>query len=177
MTFCTYQKSIIRTENFYMSIIYDLKTNIILLQFTLHEFQYFLTTCLFTKEIYQQMSQLNSFNRNYLMVLFNCGWSPLINKLSLIRSLNLFASKPKISKWSKSIKQLFRWSDTAGSLTLWKRFPVKLKISICSAIVVVCVTIVRNLAVSTLVSLNNVMAELTKRVLSWGDFFPTSWRI
>ena len=38
-------------------------------------------------EIYQQMFQLNSFNRNDLMVLFNWDWSRLIKKLSLIRIL------------------------------------------------------------------------------------------
>ena len=57
-------------------------------------------------EIYQQRSQSKSFNGNDLMVLFNWGWSHLINKLSLIRSLNLFASE-------------------AG-------FPVKLEIPMCS---------------------------------------------
>ena len=33
------------------------------------------------------------------MVLFNWGWSRLVNKLSLIRSLNQFASETIISKW------------------------------------------------------------------------------
>ena len=60
-----------------------LKTDAILLQYTLHQFQYFITTCLCAVEIYQQMFQSNSFNRNDLMVLFNWGWSCLINKLSL----------------------------------------------------------------------------------------------
>ena len=49
-------------------------------------------------EIYQEMFQSNSFNGNELMVLFNWGWSHLINKLSLIRGLNLFASEARISK-------------------------------------------------------------------------------
>ena len=39
----------------------------------LHQFQYFITTDLCMVEIYQQMFQSNSFNRNDLMVLFNCG--------------------------------------------------------------------------------------------------------
>ena len=38
-------------------------------------------------KISQQRSQSKSFNGNDLMVLFNWGWSRLINKLSLIRSL------------------------------------------------------------------------------------------
>ena len=59
------------------------------------------------------------------MVLFNWGCSRLINKLSLIRSLNLFVSEARISKWSKSIEQLHssRWSDTADCLTHLRRFP------------------------------------------------------
>ena len=34
-----------------------LKTSTILLQYTLHQFQYLITTCLCTVEIYQQMFQ------------------------------------------------------------------------------------------------------------------------
>ena len=49
------------------------------------------------------MCQPNSFNGNGLMVLFKWGQSPLINKRSLIRSPNLFASEAAISKWSKPI--------------------------------------------------------------------------
>ena len=69
------------------------------------------------------------------MDLFNWGWSCLINKLSLIRSLNLFASEARISKLSKSIEQLHssRWSDTADCLTHLRRFPAKLEIPMCSA--------------------------------------------
>ena len=70
-----------------------LKTDIIPLQYTFYQFQYFITTCLCTVEIYQEMFQSNSFNGNDLMVLFNWGWSRLINKLSLIRSLNFYASE------------------------------------------------------------------------------------
>ena len=44
-------------------------------------------------EIYQQMFKSNSFNVDDLMVLFNWGWPRLINKFSLIRNLNLFASE------------------------------------------------------------------------------------
>ena len=75
-----------------------LKTDTILLQYTLYQFQYFITTCLCTVEIYQEMFQSNSFNGNDLMVLFNWDWSRLINKLSLIKSLNLFASEARIAK-------------------------------------------------------------------------------
>ena len=88
-----------------------LKTDTILLQCTFYQFQYFIITCQH-KEIYQRRSQSKSFNGNDLMV----GWSRLINKLSLIRILNLFASEARISKWPKSIEQLHssRWSDSAN---------------------------------------------------------------
>ena len=75
-----------------------LKTDTILLQHTFHQFQYFITTCLCTVESYQEMFQSNIFNGNDLMIVFNWGWSRLINKLSLIRSPNLFASEARISK-------------------------------------------------------------------------------
>ena len=75
-----------------------LKTDTILFQYTLYQFQYFITTGVRTVEIYQEMFQSNSFNGNDLMVLFNWGWSHLINKLSLIKSLNLFASEARILK-------------------------------------------------------------------------------
>ena len=65
-----------------------LKTDTILLQCTFYQFQYFIITCQH-KEIYQRRSQSKGFNGNDLMV----GWSRLINKLSLIRILNLFASE------------------------------------------------------------------------------------
>ena len=115
-----------------------LKTDTILLQYTLYQFQYFITTCLCTVEIYQEMFQSNSFKGNDLMVLFNWGWWRLINKLSLIRSLNLFASETRISKWLKSIEQLHSssWSDTADCLTLLRCFPVKLDILIYSTAIV-----------------------------------------
>ena len=52
-------------------------------------------------KIHQQMFQSNSFNGNDLMVLLNWGWSCLINKLSLMRSLNLCVSDARISNdWS-----------------------------------------------------------------------------
>ena len=72
------------------------------------------------------------------MVLLNWGWSRLVNKLSLLRSMNLFALQARISKWSKSIEQLHssRWSDTAYCLTHLRRFPVKLEIPMCSAALV-----------------------------------------
>ena len=92
----------------------------------------------FAWELYERRSQSKSFNRNDLMFLLNWGWSRLINKLSLIRSLNLFASKARISKWSKSIKQLHssRWSDTADCLTHLRCFPVNIEIPMCSAALV-----------------------------------------
>ena len=49
------------------------------------------TPCLRMVKFYQQMSQSNSFTGNDFMVLFNWDCSCLINKLSLRRSLNLFA--------------------------------------------------------------------------------------
>ena len=115
-----------------------LSTDTILLQYTFYQFQYFITTCLCLVKIYQEIFQSNSFNGIDSMVLLNWGWSRLINKLSLIRSLNLFASKARISKWSKSIQQLHssRWSDIADCLTLLRHFPVKLDIPICSAALV-----------------------------------------
>ena len=51
-----------------------------------------------TDEIYQRSSQSKSFNGKDLMVLFCWGWSRLISKLSVIRSLNLFASEARTSK-------------------------------------------------------------------------------
>ena len=73
-------------------------TDIITLQFTLYQFQLSITTWLCMVEIYQGMFQLNNFNRNDLMILFKWGCSRSINKLSLIISLNLFASEARISK-------------------------------------------------------------------------------
>ena len=75
-----------------------LKTDTVLLQYTLYQLQYFITICLYTVEIYQQMFQSNSFKGNDLIVLINWGWSHLINKRSLVRSLNLFESEARISK-------------------------------------------------------------------------------
>ena len=57
-------------------------------------------------EIYQLMSQSKNFNGNDLMVLFNWGWLHLVNKLSLIRSLNLFTPVARISQELKSIQRL-----------------------------------------------------------------------
>ena len=62
-----------------------LKTDTILLKPTLDQFQCFITTCLCMVKRFQS----NSFIGNDLMVLFNWGWSRLINKTSLIRNLNL----------------------------------------------------------------------------------------
>ena len=58
-----------------------LKTDTMLLQYILHQFQYFITTYLCKVEIYQQVFQSNSFNGEDLMVLFNWGWPRLINNL------------------------------------------------------------------------------------------------
>ena len=93
---------------------------------------------MYTDEIYQRRSQSKSFNGNDLMILFSWSWSRLINKLSLIKSLNLFASEARISKLSKSMEQLHssRWSDTADCLTHLRRFPVKLEIPMCCAALV-----------------------------------------
>ena len=109
-----------------------LRTDNILLQYTLHQFQYFKTTCLCRVEIYQQMFQTNSFNGYNLMVLFNWGWSRLVSKLSLMRTLNLLASEARISKWLMQLCSS-RWSDPADCLTLLRWFPGKVDIPICSA--------------------------------------------
>ena len=165
----------------------------ILLQCTFYQFQYFITTCLCIVELYQEIFQSSSFNGND-----NWSWSFFINKLSLIRCLNLFAPEAGISKWSKSIEQLHssRWLDTADCLTLLRHFPVKIDIPICSAALVkkmaLCFTIISNPAVTTRVSVNNARAdlflkgslqsfmlfsiELTKRVLSCSDLFPIKER-
>ena len=117
-------------------------------------------------EIYLEIFKSNSFNWNDLMVLFNWGWSRLINKLPLIRSLNLFASESRIPKWSKSIEQFHpsRSSNTADCLTLLRHFPVKLDIHIRSAALVkkmtACFTIISNLAVTTRASVNNFRVDV-----------------
>ena len=127
------------------------------------------------------MSQSDNFT-----VLFNWGWSCLINKISLIRSLNLFASEARISKWSKFIKQLHssRWSNTADCLRLLRRFPVKLEIPMCSAVLVKkWLHVVAELSLHgdqkitlTLQNFKLFSIELTERILSWNDFFPIKWR-
>ena len=140
-----------------------LKTDTILLQYTFYQFQYFITKFLCMLEIYQEIFQSN---RNDSMVFFNWGWSRWINKLSSIRSLNLFASEARISKWSKSIEQLHssRWSDTADCLILLRHFPFELNIPICSAALIkkvaVSFTIISKLAVTTRVSVNNARGNI-----------------
>ena len=64
-----------------------------------------ITTCLCTAEFYLQMYQSNSFNGNDLMILLNWGWSCLLNKFLLIRSLNFFASD---TKYQNDQNDLFR---------------------------------------------------------------------
>ena len=141
-----------------------LKTDTILLQYSFfYHFQYFIIACLCTVEIYLEMFKLNSFHGNDLMVLWD--WSRLINKLSLIRSLNLFASEARISKWSNSVEQLHSsmWSDTADFLTLLRHFPVKLHTHMLfstSKKGELYFTVISNLAVTTRVSVNNVRADL-----------------
>ena len=55
-----------------------LKTDTILVQYALHQFQYFITRCLFTVEIYQQMVQSNSFNGN----------EKLLTKMKIFKTIN-----------------------------------------------------------------------------------------
>ena len=114
-----------------------LKTDAILLENTFYQFQYFTTKFLCMVEIYQEMFQSCSFNRNDVMVLFKWAWSRLINKLSLI-SLKVLVSEARISKWSKSFEQVHssRCSDTSDCLTLLRGSPDKLDIPICSAALV-----------------------------------------
>ena len=156
-----------------------LKTDTVLLQYNFYQFQYFITTCLCTVEICQEMFQSNSFNGNDLMVLFKWGWSLLINKLSLTRSLKLLASVASISKWSKPIKQLHstRWSDTVDCLTLLivKTFFFLLQYTqmVCSSNkkVAVCFTLISNLAVTARVTVNNVRADFFLK----GTFITEQW--
>ena len=114
-----------------------LRIDAILLQYTFYQFQYFIATCLHGRKLSTKVS-VRSFNGNDLMVLFNLVWSRIINKLSLIRSLNLFASGARISTRSTSTEQLqsSRWSDTVDCLTHLRRFPVKLEIPMCSSALV-----------------------------------------
>ena len=114
-----------------------LRIDTILLQYTFYQFQYFIATCLHGRKLSTKVS-VRSFNGNDSMVLFNLVWSRIINKLSLIRSVNLFASEARISTRSKSTEQLHssRWSDTVDCLTHLRRFPVKLEIPMCSAALV-----------------------------------------
>ena len=90
-----------------------------------NQFHFFITTCLCFVEIDHKIFH---FNWNDSMVLFKWGWWRLINKPSLIRSLNLFASEARTWKWSKYIEQLHssRWSEIHDCLTLIRCFQVKL---------------------------------------------------
>ena len=112
LMFRSYKRSFMRnTENFYNTFFY--------------QFHFFITTCLCFVEIDHKIFH---FNWNDSMVLFKWGWWRLINKPSLIRSLNLFASEARIWKWSKYIEQLHssRWSEIHDCLTLIRCFQVKL---------------------------------------------------
>ena len=87
-----------------------LKTDKVLLQYTFYPFQYFITTHLHGPNLSTKVS-VKKIKRKWLDGFVQLGWSRLINKLSLKRSLNLFLPEARISKWSKSIEQLHssRW--------------------------------------------------------------------
>ena len=74
-----------------------------------------------------QISRSTSFNKNDLIFFSSWDLSHLINKLCLIRSLNLVKVETRISNWSKSIEQLYssKRSDPAGCPALLWHFPVK----------------------------------------------------
>ena len=80
----------------------------------------------------------NSSSGNDQMVLFDWDWSRFMNKFSLIRSLNLFSSEARKSKWSKYIEQLLssECPDSADCLTLLKYSSVKLEICMYSVALV-----------------------------------------
>ena len=96
------------------------------------------------------------------MVLFSWGLSRLINKLSLIRRLNLFTSEARISKWSKSIEQSHSsiWSDTERIFITEQRIQL--------------VWWLENNFKFTKFKLLSI--QLTKRILSCIDFFPRKGR-
>ena len=73
---------------------------------------------------------------NDFTVRFKTGLSRLIVKLSLVRSLKLFVSETKISKWSKSTVKSETPYVVRNSFTLLKRLPVKFEIPTCSAALV-----------------------------------------
>ena len=64
------------------------------------------------------MFQPNSFNGIDLMVLFNWGWSRLINKFSLIWSLNLLASRLEYQN-DQSVLNSFIQVDDQILLIVW----------------------------------------------------------
>ena len=80
-------------------------------------------------------SKSKSSNGNDFIVLFKIDFSRFINKLSLRSILNLLQFVAKMLKSSKFKAQLQynRWSDIADCLTFLRRFPVRLKIPVCSA--------------------------------------------
>ena len=102
------------------------------------------------------MSQSNNLSWNDSMDLFHWGWSCLMNKLFLIRSLNLFASEARISKWSYSNI----WSDTADCLTLLDIFQPNYVLWSSSKKVVVCFTRISNPEIITRIIINNDGADL-----------------
>ena len=112
------------------------------------------------------MFQSDSFNGNDLMVLFNRVWSRLIYKLSLIRSLNLFASEARNIKMIKvhltvTFKYMIRYCwlfDTFRTLSSLIRYTHIHRSS--SKKVTVCFTMTSNLAVTIRASVNNVRADL-----------------
>ena len=111
-----------------------LKADTFILQYTFYQFQYFITTYLHRQNLSIKFS-VKTFSRKWHDGYINWGWSRLINKLSLLKSLNLFVLEARISKWSKSIEQLYsrRCSDTADCLVHLRHFPVKLEIPMCSS--------------------------------------------
>ena len=60
-------------------------------------FKYYIT-CVSTAEFYQQMPQSNHSSENDLTVLLDWDWLRFMNKLSLIKSPNLFGFEARISK-------------------------------------------------------------------------------
>ena len=104
---------------------------------------------------------------NDLMVFYNWGWLRLINKLSLIRSLNLFRFISQRLEYqigqsllNSYIQVDFSFTDC---FTLLKRFPVKLDIPMCSAALVKnggMFTIIINLWVTKRASVNNAVTYL-----------------
>ena len=76
-----------------------LKTDTVLLQYTLHQFQYFITTCLCMVEIYQQMFQSNSFSFVHFDIVAS---DPNKFRLFIKESLLIKRHQPQLNKTIKS---------------------------------------------------------------------------